>query len=438
MPTYIRASKFVSVATMVLLIVGCASQPANIFPVTKEMIQSHKDDMDGLWEEWIKPQLVPTDDGWLIALKRGENMIPAEEALMKEFGRICKAGSGETTVFIDAFNKGHQNTCTTASGKLVGQIHTARKYRGIMVWIETPKTRKKLEASKSDFENRQQANGPTGWITTEKGRYQFARLGTLDQRYVISINCNGKSISLEDIRSIAFEVGVVKLQNGDTCDDTNAKIERIKDIQSIEVLNATYIPFVLTDAYEITYPKKDFSLYKIANSEKILQIQIDDMQAWKDRPGTRLPDLSDYRALVSTWSIDELNTLINRYENHDPKNLIPNAKNRLQQLIAARRLRLEYKQIGDQICIDGNSTVNQSTGLVVMGEPQFRKVFGRHHIVGFVEAISGKKIQIRVSGINFSGEGMNQSLESMTDWKGGSTLKVNSIIWDSLYDWDGC
>jgi hypothetical protein len=437
MQTFTRAFQFVSVCGAILLIAGCAS-PANVTPVTKEMIQSHKGDMDGLWEEWIKPQLVSTEEGWLIPIKRGENMIRTEEAFMDEFGRICKAGSGTSTVFNDEFNRGHQNTCTAASGEFVGQIHTARKYAGIRVWIETPKTRNKEEALKRDFENRQQANGPTGWITTEKGRYQFVRLGTLDQRYVISISCNGRSIPLEDIRSIEFRTGAVKMQNGDTCDDTKAKMERIKDPQHIEVVNFTYIPFVLADENEITYPRKDFSLSAIMNSEKILGIQLDDVQAWKDRPGTRLPDLSDYRSLATAASIDELNKLISRFEHHDPKNLIPNARTRLEQLIAARHQRLEHKQIGDQVCVDGEATVNQSTGFVVMGEPQYRKVFGRNHIVGFVEAISGKKIQIRISGINFSGDGINQSLDSVSNWKGGSTLKINSLIWDTTYDWEGC
>jgi len=29
-------------------------------------------------------------------------------------------------------------------------------------------------------------------------------------------------------------------------------------------------------------------------------------------------------------------------------------------------------------------------------------------------------------------------LDSMTNYKGGTELKVDSIIWDSIYDWDGC
>lgn len=432
-----REPQIVLACVMALILAGCASQAAKISPVTEATIQSHKADMEGLWEEWIKPQLVSTGEGWLIPVKRRESMIPTEEALMYEFTRICKAGSGRSTVFKDDFNKGHQNTCITASGMFVGQIHTARKYAGIRVWIETPKTRNKEEALKSDFEKRQQANGPTGWITTEKGRYQFARIGTLDKRYVVSIGCNGKNLPIEDIQSIAFETGAVKLQNGETCVDAKMKIEKVIDLQTRGDLNFAHIPFVLTDEYEITYQRDDLSLSAL-RTEKILGIQIDEAQVWKDRPGTRLPDMSDYRSLPTTGSIDELNRLINKYESRDPKKLIPKAKVRLEELIAARRQHLEHKQIGDQVCANGEATVRQSTGLVVMGEPQYRKVFGRNHIVGFVEAISGKRIQIRISGINFSGEGADQSVDSASNWKGGSTLRINSLIWDSTYDWEGC
>jgi len=394
--------------------------------------------MEGLWVAWIKPQLVSTDEGWLIPTERGEKMIQTEESLMEEFGRVCEAGGGTSTVFNDTYKKGHQNTCTATSGEFVGQIHTARKYGGVRVWIETPKTRKEEEARQRDFENKQQANGPTGWIVTEKERYRFVRLGNLNQRYVITISCNGRTIPFEDIRTIKFSTGAVKLQNGDTCNDVNTKINRIKDPLSIEVLNGTFIPFVLADENEITYPRDDYFSLSIPRYENILEIQVDDVQAWKDKPGTRLPDLSNYRILATASSIDELSELISRYEDHDPKNLIPNARKRLEQLVANRRQRLEHKNIGDQVCTDADGTVNQSTGIVVMGETRYRKVFGRSHIVGFVEAISGKKIQIRISGINFSGGGINQSLDTLSNWQGGSTLKVNSIIWDTTYNWEGC
>lgn len=161
-------------------------------------------------------------------------------------------------------------------------------------------------------------------------------------------------------------------------------------------------------------------------------------------------------SFISATTQVSLKSFIAKYEGNDPEKLVPRARKRLQdmELAAAKneadreladaknqadRLhRLENKQVGDQVCSSGDGSVDQSTGLLVMGEPQYRKISGRNRVVGFVEGMSGKKVQIRISGINFTGGGINQSLDSLSGWKGGSTLKINSIIWDSTYDWDGC
>ena len=141
----------------------------------------------------------------------------------------------------------------------------------------------------------------------------------------------------------------------------------------------------------------------------------------------------------------KLNSFIAKYQGNDPENLVPRARKRLQDIEQAaakneadRLRRLENKQIGNQVCSSGDDSVDQSTGIAVMGVNQYRKIYGRNRVVGFVEGMSGKKVQIRISGINFTGGGINQSLDSLSGWKGGSTLKINSIIWDSTYDWEGC
>lgn len=148
---------------------------------------------------------------------------------------------------------------------------------------------------------------------------------------------------------------------------------------------------------------------------------------------------------LSATTPAKLNSFIAKYQGNDPENLVPRARKRLQDIEQAaakneadRLRRLENKQIGDQVCSSGDGSVDQSTGIAVMGVNQYRKISGRNRVVGFVEGMSGKKVQIRISGINFTGGGINQSLDSLSGWKGGSTLKINSIIWDSTYDWEGC
>lgn len=151
------------------------------------------------------------------------------------------------------------------------------------------------------------------------------------------------------------------------------------------------------------------------------------------------------RSFILATSPASLNSFIAKYEGNDPENLVPQARKRLQDMKqtaakneADRLHRLENKQIGDQVCSSGDSVLKKPNGIVVMGQIGYREIAGHYHVVGFVEGASGKKIQIRISGINFTGDGINESTDSFTGWKGGTTLKINSIIWDSTYDWETC
>lgn len=160
----------------------------------------------------------------------------------------------------------------------------------------------------------------------------------------------------------------------------------------------------------------------------------------------------DYQSLSSdTLSIEQLQSLIARFQNNDPERLLPHAKARLSSLIDARnkkielareekRRRLENKHVGDQVChFDATAEMNQSTGIRVLGREQYEKINGVSKVIGFVEGINGMKIQIRISGIVFKGYmGGERNVDSFTNYKGGTELKVNHIIWDSLYDWEEC
>jgi hypothetical protein len=160
----------------------------------------------------------------------------------------------------------------------------------------------------------------------------------------------------------------------------------------------------------------------------------------------------EYQSLSSDMlSIEQLQNLIERFKNNDPERLVPHAQARLAVLIdntnkknemerEARRRMLENKHIGDQVChFDTTAEMNQSTGIRILGREQYEKVSGVNKIIGFVENINGMKIQIRISGIIFkSYMGGERNVDSYTNYKGGSEIRVNHIIWDSLYDWEGC
>lgn len=160
----------------------------------------------------------------------------------------------------------------------------------------------------------------------------------------------------------------------------------------------------------------------------------------------------DYQNLASpSLTIAQLQNLISRYQNNDPDNLIPQAKSRLTELVAQHKRevdraisekmrRLENKQIGDQIChFDTDATMNVSTNVRVFGVLQYRSVSGITKIAGFVEDINGMKIKIRISGITFRAYGGNETaVDSFSNYKGGSNLQVNSMIWDDNHAWEGC
>ncbi len=147
----------------------------------------------------------------------------------------------------------------------------------------------------------------------------------------------------------------------------------------------------------------------------------------------------EYHALTSdTLSIDDLKVRIQRFENNDPESLVPLAKKKLAQLLVAqkneaeaKRHHLEDKHVGDQVCAWSIFKVDKSNpyiGRWIVDE--------KVKIVAFVEQITGKRIQIRISGISYGND--STPLDFLSNFNGGSTLKVGSIIWDSLYKWDEC
>ncbi len=120
-----------------------------------------------------------------------------------------------------------------------------------------------------------------------------------------------------------------------------------------------------------------------------------------------------------------------------------------EQEIAAKRQRVT--QVGQKICATLNNTaMSMSTGWQVMGQEVFQKYNGRTDLVGFVEGSSGNKIQIRISGMTFSGsinneqrmgnrmpENIRESMSSFSGYK-GSNLNTGGIIWDDYQDWSPC
>lgn len=308
---------------LALALAGCASTPPKTLPLTDQVIQSNKGDFEGLWNNWLKPQLNGQGN---IDIADQKQKIATENAISSEFARFCKVMDG---VALSSQQKyGTKTLCTDNKGNYLGEINTTR-YDGF------------LQVSIDSREMRQKRNEAAAAAATAENQRQYRSLASPDQ------------LSMQQLVSLTS-----KFKDN----DPDSLVPRAKEILAV----------------------------MIAARDK--QRSIDAENAAKQR------------------AIDEAN----------------------------RRTRLENRQIGDQVCYLSQGTVDQSTGYIVMGQPQYRKIYGHNRIVGFVEKIAGKKIQIRISGINFTGQGLNESLDSLTNFKGGSQLNINSLIWDSIYDWEAC
>lgn len=473
-----RMSLFIGLIALSLTLGGWSllGPSSKAKPLTDEIIKENKGDFQGLWTAWIKPQLTPWEAGyWGLKFYQEEARQPTEESIEKDFSRFCTESGGisvtEKTKYKNDF------LCSSPLGEFMGVFHTQyhwhQKEYMLAISVETPKTKAKQAESQNKFDASLKSNGPSGWVTTSKGRYQFIRIGTLKERDKIEV----KNVPIEEIRSIDFIEPCCDIQimqtSGMSFKTNKVDYRKRTAPNSNTNFGLNGLSFVLVDsATGLTYQEvfegrarsdqdRDYRL-----NEKVKKIELDDLPTWQEKLGGQLLDGGEYLKLTSgSLSIDEMKRLILKFENRDPNNLVPKAKTRLismiddansQQVIKARqqsiedrqqsqaaeehRNRLENKQVSDQVCLNTKSTVKKPTGYIIMGEPQYRSVEGEARIVGFVENVNqvAKKIQIRISGINFSGGGISESLDSFSNFKGGSKLLLNSVIWDSTYDWESC
>lgn len=96
------------------------------------------------------------------------------------------------------------------------------------------------------------------------------------------------------------------------------------------------------------------------------------------------------------------------------------------------------KSVGQKICreTDGTERAVIATSVVgpIYGKPETRKF----QITAFTERIEGEKIQLRVAGIRkFDSRGSDLGNTQQLD-AAGTTLQVNSIIWDDPMNWSLC
>lgn len=437
-------------------------------PLTDDLIKANKGDFEGLWSSWVAPQI--KKGRWNVSgliIEDGATLKATEEALERDLSKFCtqSGGSLSTSASSSKMYKGKSFVCNSKSGEFLGLFET-RLYDVLAIYFQTPKMKAAEEMDRAEFELSLKANGPTGWVTTNRGRYKFIRIGTLKSRDKIEVN----KIPIERISSVKFIRGSsydveVVARDGSSFVVNSVEYIRRPSYSESRGFGVDGMPFVLVDQdtgmfYQDVFDGSAYGkLGRYRLDERVEKIELDSEEMWLNKYGGELFDGWGYGLLgESDIDIDKLESLISKFENNDPKNLIPAAKRRLAAMIeeesrakieverrnalweAERKKVLEKKQIGDQVCMETQSTMNKATGIVILGQPDYKRIDGKTKLVGFVEGLNSvsKKIQIRISGINFSGNGENISLDSFSNFKGGSKLALNSLIWDSTYDWNLC
>lgn len=176
-------------------------------------------------------------------------------------------------------------------------------------------------------------------------------------------------------------------------------------------------------------------------------------------------DMDEYHLLKNPSALDprKLQQLISRFEQkNDPENLIPTAKD-WQYESASKRKESEQKAAIAQAAVNEQAaqlkrqeftntvntgslvcrTVRASAEIPILGKAQASTYKGNANLVGYVNQRANQKLQIQISAIHFrwfdeSYHSQSQDLESLSDYEGSATLRVNGVIWDDVTDWEYC
>lgn len=170
--------RLVLAISVVFTVSGCAS--SKLPPLTDQMIKSHRGDVDGLWDAWIKPAIVDFKGEKGIPFPNGDEaaQIKTLEVFHESFGRYCADNGGTSTVvfckpgsyktecvFIDGskapvpyeFGPSKSSlrdeveiySCKASNGQLIGAITTVLKSNIHIPTLDSPKVRKVKEEQES-------------------------------------------------------------------------------------------------------------------------------------------------------------------------------------------------------------------------------------------------------------------------------------------------
>lgn len=180
-------------------------------------------------------------------------------------------------------------------------------------------------------------------------------------------------------------------------------------------------------------------------------------------------DLKEYHLLRNPAALDfiSLRDLYDRFaDKDDPENLLPRAKERRDEIVrereaankAASLAKAKSEEIeaqkkkeeflatvskGSLVCQTLSASIDEPTGIQIMGQPQTVTRHGQATVSGYVNERANRKLQIQISGIVFrwldeSYRSHEQDLSTLRQPDGNSSFRVNGVIWDRESAWEYC
>lgn len=316
--------------------------------LSDSLIEANKGNVSALYDSWIEPSN-NFDKGRQIAYESEAAGDEIWKDIVAGFERFCDASGGVVThPEVLAL---YSNECTARDGSFIGEFHLIR-WAGqptskIQVGRQNPAGRLEREAKQKIFETRKELNGPTGWVTTNKGRFPFLRIGTLTGRDVIDIEVsNNKYVPIEEVSKVDFHKPccdmTVYQKDGQTATLNQVYFRHRYALNSAGNYGIDGLPFVMIDIARGELYEQRFS-----NFDGIETIKIDPESDWKGKSGTEVKHLAVYHASAKVNTSEGLIKFIKTYQDNDPERLVAKARKQLPIIEAqeAKLAALKRKEI---------------------------------------------------------------------------------------------
>lgn len=388
-------------------------------------------DMQQLVDRWVMPQLKwkASDMGYIDPLPTVS--IPAAERQFEEGMRdFCDAASGQlessrTQNLYTGKRDGALELTCIRTGQLAGWLKVWGYQDKLYVrWSSAAmaaRHERQATAAQTAHEKQLQLNGPTGWVVTDQGKQRFVRLGTAAQRHILSFG----GMDPKDIASVSWNATccdvTIKLRNGQTRTLNESNITHLTYEASGPVHSSYGIapgfPVVVRDAGT----GKDSQVF-FPNFKSLRTLQFDPPSAWEK--GKRVAMAQPQPAA--------------------PKHASPGT------VAPKPTVTPSAFEVGTRVCHSAPAFAEFPLNFAYQGRQATERLTGRVTLSGFVEAVSGPRIQIRTGGISFvpevgqkrhsrPGTVSHDGSEPLTDFNyRGTNLKDGTIFWDRSSEWYDC